>query len=82
MCEKPNWICHAVISVWHRGVTVRSLPALSREGKPPLGRCLVLVLLGDLSLRSAGSSSLPCLRGGELLFHFSDDVFACARVLG
>ena len=33
MCEEPNWICHAVISVWHRGVTVRSLPALSREGK-------------------------------------------------
>ena len=33
MCEKLNWICHAVISVWHRGVTVRSLPALSREGK-------------------------------------------------
>ena len=31
--QLADWICHAVISVWHRGVTVRSLPALSREGK-------------------------------------------------
>ena len=99
MCEEPNWICHAVISVWHRGVTVRSLPALSREGKrsrpqPTWKRFqntfVKVSALSSSCLRWAAvwcscfsrSSSLPCLRGGELLFHFSDDVFACARVLG
>ena len=97
--QLADWICHAVISVWHRGVTVRSLPALSREGKrsrpqPTWKRfqnafvkvalCRVRASAGPLSgaRASRGSSSLPCLRGGELLFHFSDDVLACARVLG
>ena len=90
MCEEPNWICRAVISVWHRGVTVRSLPALSREGKrsrpqPTWKRfqnafvkkalCRVRASVGPLSGARASRGSLLA-RGGASCFSISATMYS------
>ena len=77
MCEKPNWICHAVISVWHRGVTVRSLPALSREGKRSRPQPTWKRFQNAFVKVSALSSS--CLRWAAVWCSCFSGISPCAR---